>query len=120
MLDGTAHLIETLTTCPVLIFVCGKSIYPYDAPRESFVWSSIYPAAQNLIVAARALGLGTVFTTFQSVAEPTIRDTLDIPADVYIGCMIPLGWPEREFGPVQRFGYEQVVHREGWQGDLRG
>jgi nitroreductase len=120
MLDGTAHLIRTLTTCPVLIFVCGKSIYPYGAPRESFVWSSIYPAAQNLIVAARALGLGTVFTTFQSVAEPTIRETLDIPDDVHIGCMIPLGWPEREFGPVQRVGYERVVHRDGWQGDLRG
>jgi nitroreductase len=120
MLDGTAHLIRTLTTCPVLIFVCGKSIYPYGAPRESFVWSSIYPAAQNLIVAARALGLGTVFTTFQSVAEPTIRDTLDIPDDVHIGCMIPLGWPEREFGPVQRVGYDQVVHRDAWQGDLRG
>jgi len=119
MLDGTAHLIETLTTCPVLIFVCGKAVYPYAAPRESFVWSSIYPAAQNLIVAARAVGLGTVFTTFQGVAEPVIRATLDIPADVHIGCMIPLGWPERDFGPVQRVGYHEVVHRDGWQGDLR-
>ena len=119
MLDGTAHLIETLTTCPVLIFVCGKAVYPYGAPRESFVWSSIYPAAQNLIVAARALGLGTVFTTFQGVAEPVIRETLDIPADVHIGCMIPLGWPDRNFGPLERVGYDEVVHRDGWQGDLR-
>ncbi|MCH9836584.1 nitroreductase family protein, partial [bacterium] len=119
MLDGTAHLIETLTTCPALIFVCGKAVYPYGAPRESFVWSSIYPAAQNLIVAARALGLGTVFTTFQGVAEPVIRETLDIPTDVHIGCMIPLGWPDRKFGPLERVGYDQVVHLDGWQGDLR-
>lgn len=119
MLDGTVHLIETLKNCPVLILVCGKTIYPYAKPRESFVWSSIYPAAQNLIVAARALGLGTVFTTFQGTAEPTIRATLDIPDDVHIGCLIPLGWPDRKFGPLQRVGYDQVVHRNGWQGDLR-
>jgi nitroreductase len=87
MLDGTAHLVETLKTCPVLIFVCGKTVYPYHAPRESFVWSSLYPAAQNLIVAARALGLGTVFTTFFGVAEPTIRETLQIPDDVHVGCI---------------------------------
>ncbi|MGA9278622.1 nitroreductase family protein [Ilumatobacter sp.] len=119
MLDGTAHLIETLKSCPVLIFVCGKAIYPYGAPRDSFVWSAIYPAAQNLIIAARSLGLGTVFTTFQGVAEPVIRDTLDIPDDVHIGCMIPMGWPARNFGPLTREPYENVVHRDGWQGDLR-
>jgi nitroreductase len=119
MLDGTAHLVDTLATCPVLIFVCGKAIYPPQAPRESFVWSSVYPAAQNLILAARALGLGTVFTTFQGVAEPVIREVLSIPDDVHIGCMIPLGWPDAEFGPVNRYPYEQVVHRDQWQGDLR-
>jgi nitroreductase len=119
MLDGTAHLIETLKTCPALILVCGKTVYPYAAPRESFVWSAIYPAAQNLIVAARALGLGTVFTTFQGTAEPTIRDVLDIPSDVLIGCLIPLGWPDRKFGPLKRAPYDDVVHVDGWKGDLR-
>ena len=119
MLDGTEHLVRTLKTCPVLILVCGKTVYPYQAPRESFVWSSIYPAAQNLIVAARALGLGTVFTTFQGTAEPVIRETLDIPDDVHIGCLIPVGWPERKFGPLKRVGYDKVVHMDGWQGDLR-
>ncbi len=119
MLDGTAHLLETLRTCPALLFVCGKPVYPPHEPRESFVWSSIYPAAQNLIVAARALGLGTVFTTFQGVAEPTIRDELGIPDDVIIGCMIPIGWPEREFGPVNRVPVDRVIHEERWRGDLR-
>ena len=119
MLDGTEHLIATLKTCPALIFVCGKPIYPYESPRESFVWSSIYPAAQNLIVAARALGLGTVFTTFQGVAENVIRETLSIPDDVLIGCMIPMGWPDRKFGPLSREPYAKVVHQNQWQGDLR-
>lgn len=119
MLDGTAHLVETLKNCPALILVCGKTVYPYHAPRESFVWSSIYPAAQNLIVAARALGLGTVFTTFHGTAEPVIRETLAIPDDVHIGCLIPIGWPAAEFGPVKRVGFDAVVHVDGWRGDLR-
>lgn len=119
MLDGTEHLVETLKTCPVLIFVCGKPVYPYQAPRDSFVWSSIYPAAQNLILAARGLGLGTVFTTFQGATEPVIRETLGIPDEVHIGCMIPMGWPDRKFGPLKRVAYDKVVHRDGWQGELR-
>ncbi len=119
MLDGTGHLVETLKRCPVLIFVCGQTVYPYESPRESFVWSSIYPAAQNLIVAARALGLGTVFTTFQGTAEPVIREQLEIPDDVHIGCMIPMGWPDANFGPVKRQPFERVVHRDTWQGNLR-
>lgn len=119
MLDGTAHLVETLRSCPVLILVCGKAVYPYAKPRESFVWSSIYPAAQNLIVAARALGLGTVLTTFHGTAEPVIRATLAIPDDVYIGCLIPVGWPDRKFGPLNRAPYDRVVHHDRWQGDLR-
>ena len=119
MLDGTEHLVATLKKCPVLIFICGKKIYPAQAPRESFIWSSIYPAAQNLILAARALGLGTVFTTFQGSAEATIRDTLLIPDDVHIGCMIPMGWPEKKFGSLTREPFEKVVHHNQWQGDLR-
>lgn len=119
MLDGTAHLLATLAQCPVLMVVCGRPVYPYAAPRESFVWSSVYPAAQNMIVAARALGLGTVFTTFHGVAEGTIREVLAIPDDVLIGCFIPMGWPERSFGPVNRVSVDQVIHRDRWQGDLR-
>ena len=119
MLDGTAHLLSTLAECPVLMLVCGRPVYPYAAPRESFVWSSIYPAAQNMVVAARSLGLGTVFTTFHGVAEPAIREVLEIPDDVLIGCLIPMGWPARQFGPVNRVPVDQVIHQDRWRGDLR-
>lgn len=119
MLDGTANLVATIKDCPVLVFVCGKAVYPYQAPREEFVWSALYPAAQNFIVAARALGLGTTFTTFHHVAEGVIRETLAIPDEVYLAAMIPLGWPGAKFGPVKRRPVEQFIHRDGWQGDLR-
>ena len=114
MLDGTAHLIDTLDRAPVLIFVAGGVVYPPAAPREQFTWSALYPAAQNLIVAARALGLGTVFTTMHMVAEPTVREVLGIPDEIRIAAMIPLGWPDGEFGPVNRRPVAEVVHRNGW------
>jgi nitroreductase len=114
MLDGTAHLIDTLDRAPVLIFVAGGVIYPPGAPREQFTWSALYPAAQNLLVAARSLGLGTVFTTMHMVAEPTVRTVLEIPDDVRIAAMIPLGWPDGEFGPVSRRPVTEVIHRNRW------
>jgi len=120
MLDGTARLIDTLDAAPVIIFVAGGVIYPPGAPREEFTWSALYPAAQNILVAARALGLGTTFTTLHRVAEPTIREVLAIPAEIRIAATIPVGWPDASFGPVNRRPVEDFVHRNGWEGDKRG
>lgn len=120
MLDGTAKLIDTLAQAPYLIFVCGPVIYPPQAPREQFTWSALYPAAQNLLLAARALGLGSVFTTMQMTAEPTIREVLSVPEHIRIAAMIPIGWPDTEFGLVNRRPVEDFVHRNGWEGDKRG
>ena len=91
----------------MLIAVCARNVYPPDAPSELYVWSAVYPASQNLCVAARALGLGTTFTTFQSVAEPEVRRILGIPDDVFIGTLIPVGWPER----ARRIRSGRFVHR---------
>jgi nitroreductase len=120
MLDGTARLIATLGEAPVLIFVCGGVVYPPGAPREQFTWSALYPAAQNILLAARALGLGTVFTTMHMTAEPTVREVLGIPDHIKIAAMIPVGWPEGNFGPVNRRPVEDFVHRNRWEGDKRG
>ena len=114
MIEGATHLVQGLERVPVLIAVCARNVYPPDAPSELYVWSAVYPASQNLCVAARALGLGTTFTTFQSVAEPEVRRILGIPDDVYIGTLIPVGWPERAFGPVRRKPIAQVIHRDRW------
>ncbi len=120
MLDGTAALVAAFEKAPVVIFVCGGVIYPYAAPREQFTWSALYPAAQNILVAARALGLGTTLTTLHGVAEPVVRDVLGIPADIKIAATIPLGWPVAKFGPVNRRPVEDFVHHNGWEEDKRG
>ena len=114
MQAGADHLIGSLDQVPVLIFVCGAPCYPPQAPMEQFVWSALYPATQNLLVAARSLGLGGTLTTFHLLAQAEIRKLLGIPDEVRIAAMVPLGWPERAFGPVRRKPVSEVLHWERW------
>ena len=120
MLDGTMAMIAALDEAPVIIFVTGAVIYPEAAPMEQFTWSALYPAAQNILLAARALGLGTTFTTLHMTAERTVREVLALPDHVKIAATIPLGWPAANFGPLKRRPVEDFVHRNGWEGDKRG
>jgi nitroreductase len=114
MLGGARHLLDHFEDVPVWILVCGRKVYPPGAATEQMLHAALYPAAQNLIVAARSLGLGTTFTTFQLAAEPEIREAVGLPDDVVIGVCVALGWPDRPFGPLARKPVEQVMHWEKW------
>lgn len=113
-LAGAHNLGANMGNFPCIIFVCGRNIYPADNPRESFMYSAMYAASQNLIVAARALGLGAAFTTLQGMFDKQIREILNIPDEVYIGTTIPLGYPDGPTGPVSRKDVSEVVHYNGW------
>ena len=119
MFDGAAAIVASLATAPVVIFVTGPVVYPAGRPDEAFTWSALYPAAQNILLAARALGLGTVLTTLHRAADTVIRDTLGIPDHIRIAATIPIGYPAANFGPVKRRPVADFVHRNRWQGDLR-
>jgi nitroreductase len=56
---------------------------------------SIYPAVQNVLLAARAEGLGTALTTLLCAVEPQVKELLAIPADALTAALVPLGWPAR-------------------------
>jgi nitroreductase len=114
MYEGALHLVESLARVPAIVFVCAKNGYPPVNPNIGFVWSAVYPASQNLILAARGLGLGTTFTTFHMVAEPVVRETLGLPDDVLIGTTLCVGFPDRPFGPVSRKPVREVIHWDGW------
>jgi nitroreductase len=114
MLSGAQHLLREFENVPAWIVVCGRKVYPPGAGTEQMVHAALYPAAQNLIVAARSLGLGTTFTTFQLAAEPELRAALQLPSDVSIGVCIALGYPDRPFGPVARKPIAEVIHWEKW------
>jgi nitroreductase len=114
LVTGAMHLVRSFAEVPVVIVCCARKIYPPQNPLDLFVWSAVYPASQNLIVAARALGLGTTFTTLHSIAEDAFREVLQIPADVFIGTTIAMGYPDRPFGPVKRKPVSEVIHRDRW------
>lgn len=111
---GAMNLLATLSDVPVVIFVCGRNNYPQQAPDLAFMYSAVYAAAQNMLVAARALGLGAAFTTIHRFAEPDVRAILAIPDECHIAVTMPLGWPARPFGPLTRRPVEEVLHHDGW------
>ncbi|MGW4339756.1 nitroreductase family protein [Rhodococcus koreensis] len=111
---GSLNLMENMHRIPLLLFVCGREVYPRASPRTDMMYSALFGATQNILIAARALGLGAAMTTFHSEFEDTIRQLFGIPDDVYIGALVPIGWPARPFGPVRRKPLSEIVHRDHW------
>jgi nitroreductase len=76
--------------------------------------ASMLPGVQNLLLAARALGLGACLTTWHLFAEDELKRILGIPRNVDTFAVIPVGWPLRPFGPVKRDPVETAIHRDRW------
>lgn len=95
---------------PALVLPC---LIRYREP-SSFEGSSVYPACQNILLAARALGYGGVLTGFQAFVESELRSLLDIPDNVFVAATITLGRPIGHHGPVRRRPIGELVYGEGW------
>ena len=78
------------------------------------VAASVYPGVQNLLLAARALGLAATLTTWHLALEPEFKAVLGIPRSVKTFAVIPVGWPRGNFGPVTRRPVAEVIHRDRW------
>jgi nitroreductase len=76
--------------------------------------ASIYPAVQNIILACRALGLGTVITTNHMLYEDEVKAALGIPDDVGTFALMPIGFPTKKYGPVGRKPVAEVTYADGW------
>jgi nitroreductase len=111
---GAEHLIDSLAVVPLLLFICGANDFPEEQPQERYLWSAVFAAAQNAVVAARALGLGAVFSMLHVAAPAEVRAILGVPADIKIAVMLAVGWPERAFGPVTRKPLGEVLHYDRW------
>lgn len=105
------YLANHLAGVPVLILasVNHAGVAPVSPPG-----ASVYPAVQNLMLAARALGLGSALTTLHRAYEPEVKELLGIPEGVETLALVPLGWPKGKFGTGQRMPLETVVHWEKW------
>ena len=110
MFNGAAALMEAFSFIPVVIVVAGRVIDwgpPFDA-RET-LHSALFSASQNLLVAARAHGLGAAFTTLHLHVEVPCEVT-GLPDDLVIATTIPVGHPRRGVGPVRRKPVADVLH----------
>jgi nitroreductase len=109
------YLAQHMPEVPAMILVCvdhSRGTAPYT-PGEPIVRgryaSSIWPAVQNLFLAARALGLGTRLTTAYQRREADIKALLDIPEHVETVALIPVGYPSGHFGPAVRRPASEVT-----------
>lgn len=105
---------QPLSAAPVLIVACVNT--PASGQAGFQTGASIYPSVQNLMLAARALGLGTVLTTLHRRRKARIHEILGIPDNIESAAIIPLGWPDREYGPNRRPPVEKFVMYERWTG----
>ena len=111
MIASANHLAEHLAEAPVLVLACIGT----DGGRATITTgASIYPAAQNLMLAARALGIGSCLTTIHKYRDAEVKELLDIPADVETAALIPLGYPLGKFGRPPRRPVSEVVHADRW------
>ena len=76
--------------------------------------SSIYPAIQNIILACRGLGLGTVITTNHILYENEVKAVLGIPDNVSTFALMPIGYPTRKYGPLTRKPVSEVTYADRW------
>jgi nitroreductase len=104
------HLANHIAEVPVLIFATVHT----NMASVSGAGPNIFPAVQNLMLAARALGLGTTLTTLHKTHEPEVRELLGIPDGVETMAMIPMGWPKGKFGSGPRRPVEDVTHWDAW------
>jgi len=105
VLNSADYLGEHMGEAPVIIVPCAKGGDP----------GSVYPAAQNLFLAARALGLGTTLTTVHKRKEQEVREVLGIPEDVNTFALIPVGYPTGRWKEAQRRPVEDVTYWDTWR-----
>jgi nitroreductase len=110
-LEAVVHLTEHFHEAPVWIVAC------YDAGwrrTDRFDGDSIYPAVQNILLAARALGLGATLTTRHRAYRREVDRLLNLPRGQHAHAIIPIGYPTAPFGVVRRGPLQNVVHLDRW------
>jgi nitroreductase len=95
---------------PVIVVACLRSvILPWPPAVAASMYASIFPSVQNLLLAARAAGLGAALITLPLWSKFLAQRALGLPFNIAPCAVIPLGWPRGRYGPTTRRPVEQVV-----------
>ena len=99
---------------PVLVVACLRGsrvpLMPTPPIAGASYYGSIFPSVQNLLLAARAMGLGASLITLPLWSTTAARRALGLPISVQPACVVPLGWPQGRYGPTTRRPVGDVVH----------
>ncbi|HUY86539.1 MAG TPA: nitroreductase family protein [Acidimicrobiales bacterium] len=110
--------VDNFETIPVLVVCClngghGRIPFVPSPPvANSGHYGSIYPSVQNLLLAARAIGLGASLITLPLWSEMVARRALGLPLGVEPCCIVALGWPLGRYGPKARKDVRKVIHQD--------
>lgn len=113
--DEATEMLRNTEKVPVIIYCCidldrvGKS--------EEVRYASIYPAVQNLMLAAHSIGLATCLTVHGSTStrgEPEVKKILGVPENVKVACLVYLGYPAVRLGRPERKPVEKFTHYDRW------
>ena len=129
-LANSGYLWDHLVDAPLILVPCLMKREPpertslpevvqarYDrhlANLQRISGSSIYPAVQNIILACRALGLGTVITTNHMLYEDEVKTVLGMPDNAATFALMPIGYPTRKYGPLTRKPVAEVTFADSW------
>ncbi len=118
-----SHFVDNIAEAPVIVFALHDEA---RRGRDITAGASVYPACQNLLLAARALGYGGVITQWHHPVADELADALKLPEGVVIAATIPLGKPAGSHGPVRRLPLPDLVfenhygERADWLQDPEG
>ena len=101
-------LADEIGDSPVIVLMCATAKGPAQA-------ESIIPAAQNMLLAARALGIGGTITTLHPQVDDRVSSLFGIPDTAQVVYCIPLGYPRGRFGPTSRNPLDEVCSYNGWE-----
>ncbi len=107
-------LVENMQQAPALVLCCLHGRSEAGEIYQSSYYGGIYPAIQNLMLAARAKGIGSTMTTLHKAREQDVKDIFNIPGDVSTIALIPLGYPEGRWGRPKRKPQAEVTHWNTW------
>jgi nitroreductase len=116
VLDAVEWQVDHFEDIPVLVVACLRGsrvpLVPMPPIANTSYYGSIYPSVQNLLLAARAMGLGASLITLPLLSVVHTRRILGLPTAVTPACIVPLGWPRGRYGPTTRRPVGDVVHLE--------
>lgn len=101
-----ALLADEMGNAPLVVLA-----FSTGGPGEAM---SVLPGVQNMLLAARALGIGSVLTTLHPEVMDRVYALFDVPEDMTFHHCVPFGYPRGNFGPTSRFASADTTHWNTW------